>query len=60
MPGSGGCVPGPREVPGPGGSAPGGVCLVPGGGGGSWWRPPGTGTAAGGMHPTGMHSCYCC
>ena len=31
-------------------SAPRGVC--------AWWRPPGTATAAGGMHPTGMHSCY--
>ena len=28
--------------------------LVPGG---AWWRPPLTATAAGGMHPTGMHSC---
>ena len=26
--------------------------------GGAWWRPPGTATAAGGKHPTGMHSCY--
>ena len=27
--------------------------------GGAWWRPPtpGTATAAGGAHPTGMHSC---
>ena len=25
--------------------------------GGAWWRPPGTATAAGGTHPTGMHSC---
>ena len=26
---------------------------------GGWWRhPPGTATAAGGTHPTGMHSCY--
>ena len=24
---------------------------------GVWWRPPQTATAAGGMHPTGMHSC---
>ena len=47
----------PREVPGPGGacsrgevSGPGG-CLVPGG------CVPGTATAAGGTHPTGMH-CY--
>ena len=31
-----------------GGSAP----------GGAWWRPPPrTATAAGGTHPTGMHSC---
>ena len=22
-----------------------------------WWRPPGTATAAGATHPTGMHSC---
>ena len=35
---------GPRGVPGPGGS--------PGG------DPPGTATAAGGTHPTGMHSCW--
>ena len=32
----------------------GGVCLVPGGACGD---PPGTATAAGGTHPTGMHSC---
>ena len=26
--------------------------------GGAWWRhPPGTATAVGGTHPTGMHSC---
>ena len=25
--------------------------------GGTWWRPPGMATAAGGTHPTGMHSC---
>ena len=35
--------------------------LVPGGGWslgeGAWWRPPRTATAAGGTHPTGMHSC---
>ena len=49
----------------------GGVCLVLGGLlrggawswgvsalGGAWWRPPGTATAAGGTHPTGMHSCF--
>ena len=41
----GGCAPG--GVPGPGGSAPRGV---PGG-------DPQTATAAGGTHPTGMHSC---
>ena len=40
-----------------------GGCLVWGGGGawswggGVWWRPPWTATAAGGTHPTGMHSC---
>ena len=37
--------------------------LLRGGGGGiggAWWRPPGTATAAGGMHPTGMHSCFHC
>ena len=37
-----------------GGSAPRGVP----GPGGAWWRPPGTATAAGGTHPTGMHSCF--
>ena len=32
---------------------------APGGGwGGAWWRLPGTATAAGGTHPTGIHSCY--
>ena len=36
------------------GGLPGGGCLVPGG---AWWRPPQTATAAGGTHPTGMHSC---
>ena len=55
-------------VPGPGGSAPVG-CLVPGGsapegsalGGCLLETPPRTATAAGGTHPTGMHSCsYCC
>ena len=48
-------------APGGGGSAPGGICSrggsapggVPGG-------PPGTSTAAGGTHPTGMHSCLEC
>ena len=43
-------------VPGPRGSAPGG-CLVRGG---VVWRPPGTATAVGGTHPTGMHSCLKC
>ena len=53
MPGPGG-VPGPGEVPLPGGvpGPRGGLVL-----GGAWWRPPGTATAAGGTHPTGMHSC---
>ena len=53
--GGGGWVPGPRG-PGPkGGLVPGGV---PGPGeGGAWWRSPGMATAAGGTHPTGMHSC---
>ena len=46
-------------VPGLGG----GRCLLPGGawsgGGGGCGDPPlpGTATAVGGMHPTGMHSC---
>ena len=37
-----------------------GGCLLPGGCllGGGWWRPPGTASAAGGTHPTGMHSCF--
>ena len=35
-------------VPGPRGSAPGGLCGDP---------PPGMATTAGGTHPTGMHSC---
>ena len=40
----GGGVPGPRGV-----SAP----------AGGWWRPPPRmATAAGGRHPTGMHSCF--
>ena len=48
-PGGGG-VSAPRGVPGRGGvSAPGG-CLV-------GCPPPPTATAAGGTHPTGMHSC---
>ena len=46
----------PRGVPGPGGStpggsAPGGWCLV---------ETPQMATAAGGTHPTGMHSCFSC
>ena len=60
----GGClvlrgVPGPRGVCSWGGAwsggvpGPGGVCSW----GCVWWGPPGTGTAAGGTHPTGMHSC---
>ena len=37
-----------------------GGCLLPGvsAPGGAWWRPPGTANAAGGTHPTGMHSCF--
>ena len=53
-------LPGPGGVPGPGGLLLGGVP----GPGGAWSRgaggdppPPGTATAAGGTHPTGMHSC---
>ena len=50
-----GGVPGPGGMPGPWGSAWSlGGCLVPGS---VWWRPPRTATAAGGTHPTGMHSC---
>ena len=57
-------------VPGLGGLVLGGIwsqggawsggCMALGGSGpgGAWWRPPETATAAGGMHPTGMHSCY--
>ena len=64
MPGPGGCLlrggsapggSGPAGVSGPGGvSAPRG-CLVPGGC--LVETPPRMATAAGGMHPTGMHSC---
>ena len=59
-----GCLVG--GVPGLGGLVLGGaVCLIqaglPGlggsGPGGAWWRPPRTATAAGGTHPTEMHSC---
>ena len=51
----------------PGGSAPvgvpapRGVCSWRGGAcsrGGAWWRPPRTTTAAGGTHPTAVHSCF--
>ena len=48
-------MPGPEDVPGPGG------CLVPGGLVSQHvlrHTPPGeTATAADGTHPTGMHSC---
>ena len=47
----GGCV------PGLGGVCSGEVCLLPGG---CLVETPGTATAAGGTHPTGMHSCYSC
>ena len=40
-----------RGVPGPGGTWSWGSAL---------WRPPGTATAAGGTHPTGMHSSHRC
>ena len=45
-----GGMPAPRGVSAPGGSAR----------GGGVWRPPSsvTATAAGGTHPTGMHSCF--
>ena len=43
-----------RGVPGTGGAWSGG-CMVPGVPGGD--PPPPTATAAGGTHPTGMHSC---
>ena len=60
-----GGVPAPGLMSGHGGSAPWGVS-APGGiwsrgvsapWGSAWWRPPGRATAAGGTHPTGMHSC---
>ena len=35
-----------------------GWCMVPGGGPGG--DPPRMATAAGGTHPTGMHSCHKC
>ena len=46
-------VSGPGRVPGPGGCLVPGVGLVPEGSGDP---PPRTATAAGGTHPTGMHS----
>ena len=42
--------PAPRGVSAPRGSGPGWGCLV---------EAPRTATAAGGTHPTGMHSCFC-
>ena len=51
--GSGGACSGGGGWVWSGGSGPGGVCLVRGGAGGD----PRTATAAGGTHPTGMHSC---
>ena len=62
----GGLVPGVPDLGGvcslggawSGGSGPGGSGSrgVPGLGG-AWWRPTRIATAAGGTHPTGMHSC---
>ena len=46
-----------KGVPAPGGSGPGGTCSGGGPGGCLLETPPGTATAAGGTHPTGMHSC---
>ena len=48
----GGGMPAPRGVPAPGEGvvAWSGGCLVE--------TPPRMATAAGGMHPTGMHSCF--
>ena len=63
VPAPGGClvqgVPDPRGVPGPGGACSQvvvwcGGCLVPGE---CLVETPRTATAAGGTHPTGMHSC---
>ena len=56
--GGGGSAPGRKELHawGRGCLLRGGQGLLPGVGG-AWWRPPGTATAAGGTHPTGMHSC---
>ena len=55
-------------MPGPVGSGPGGCMVLGKSGPGVWshvsWsregRPPKTATAAGGTHPTGMHSCLMC
>ena len=57
MPCSWGSAPGGPGLGGTwsGRSAPGGAWS--GGGLCAWWRPPGMATAAGGTHPTGMHSC---
>ena len=63
--GGGGCLLLGVSAPSGGCLLPGGVCLRGGvggsapGGGCAWWRPP-KATAAGGTHPTGMHSCYFC
>ena len=59
---SGGCLLPGGLLPGvtwAGGCALGGGVWSGGvpGPGGAWWRSPGTATAAGGTHPTGMHSC---
>ena len=51
----GGSNPGGCLVPGVAWS---GGCMVPGPGGCLVETVPGTATAAGGTHPTGMHSCY--
>ena len=45
-------------VPGPGGVCSRGYLLLGGSAPGGWRSPPGTATAAGGTHPTGMHSCF--
>ena len=50
---TGGAWLGGFHCPSGGMPAPGGICSQRG-----WWRPsPVTVTAAGGTHPTGMHSC---
>ena len=48
-------MPGPGGVPGLGVPGPGRGAWSSGGC--AWWRPSRTATAAGGTHPTGMHSC---